>query len=83
MPLSVGILAVLHGEVLCFQHRQPYFGPSPIRVTHLSKKPLKMRHKISPHHRNSLNKRGLKPLFYELHIRTDASGSGEAAPQNR
>ena len=81
MPLSVGILAVLHGEVLCFQHRQPYFGPPAIRVTHLAKKPLPMRHPNAGHHPNPLKKRILKPHFYELHIRTDASRSGEAAPQ--
>jgi hypothetical protein len=61
MPLSVGILAVLHGEVLYFQHRQPYFGPPTIRVTHLAKKTLQMRHKTSTHLRNSLKKGSLKP----------------------
>jgi hypothetical protein len=81
MPLSVGILAVLHGEVLYFQHRQPKFGPPTIRVTHLAKKPLPMRHPISNHHPNSLKKRSLKPHLYELHTRTDASPSGKAAPQ--
>jgi hypothetical protein len=80
MPLSVGILAVLHGEVLYFQHRQPYFGPPTIRVTHLAKKALQMRHKTSPHHPNPLKKRSLKPHLYELHTRTDASRSGDAAP---
>jgi hypothetical protein len=61
MPPSVGILVVLHGEVLYFQHRQYYFGPPTIRVTHLAKKTLPMRHPISPHHLNSLKKRSLKP----------------------
>ena len=80
MSLSVCILTVLHGEVLYFQHRQPYFGPPPDRVTHLAKKPLPMRHPTAGHHRNSLKKRSLKPHLYELHTRTDASRSGEAAP---
>ena len=61
MPLSVGILMVLHGEVLYFQHRQPYFGSPPVPVTHLAKKALKMRHKTSTHLRNPLKKRSLKP----------------------
>ena len=81
MPLSVGILAVLHGEVLCFQHRQPYFGPPPNRVTHLAKKALPMRHPIACQHPNPLKKRALKRHNYELHIRTDASRSGEATPR--
>jgi hypothetical protein len=80
MPLSVGILMVLHGEVLYFQHRQPYFDPPTIRVTHLAKKTLPMRHPTAGHHPNSLKKRSLKPHLYELHTRTDASPSGEAAP---
>jgi hypothetical protein len=61
MPLSIGILPVLHGEVLYFHHRQPYFGPPPDRVTHLAEKALQMRHKTSLHHRNSLKNRSLKP----------------------
>ena len=81
MPLSVGILAVLHGEALYFQHRQPYFGSPTSRVTHLAKKPLPMRHPIAGRHPNPLKKRSLKPHLYELHTPTDASHSGEAAPQ--
>jgi hypothetical protein len=61
MPLSVGIPMVLHGEVLYFQHQQPYFGSPPDRVTHLAKKALQMRHKTSAHHRNPLKKRSLLP----------------------
>jgi hypothetical protein len=61
MPLSVGILMVLHGEVLYFQHRQPYFGSPPVPVTHLAKKALKMRHKTSPPLRNPLKKGSLQP----------------------
>jgi hypothetical protein len=61
MPLSVGILTVFHGEVLYFQYRKPYFGPPPIRVTHLAQKPLPMRHPTSDHHRNPLKKRNLQP----------------------
>jgi hypothetical protein len=34
---------------------------STVRVTHLAKKALQMRHKTSPHHRNPLKKRSLKP----------------------
>jgi hypothetical protein len=63
MPLSVGILAVLHGEVICFQHRKPYFGPPAFRETHLAKKTLKMRLPNPPHQRNPLKNSGLK-----LHI---------------
>jgi hypothetical protein len=61
MPLSVGILTVVHGEVLYFQHRQAYLGPPTIRVTHPAKKALQMRHKTSGHRRNPLKKRSLKP----------------------
>jgi hypothetical protein len=32
-----------------------------VRVTHLAKKALPMRHKTSAHHRNPLKKRSLKP----------------------
>jgi hypothetical protein len=35
--------------------------PPTVRVTHLAKKALPMRHKISPHHRNPLKTRSLKP----------------------
>jgi hypothetical protein len=61
MARSVGILTVLHVEVLYFQHRQAYFGPPAIRVTHLAKKPLPMRHPTSANHRNPLKKRSLLP----------------------
>jgi len=61
MPPSASMLTVLHGEVLYFQHRKPYFGPRAIRETHLAQKPLKMRLPISSHLRNSLKKRSLKP----------------------
>jgi hypothetical protein len=41
-----------------------------IRVTHLAKKPLPMRHPFSRRHLNSLKKRSLKPHNYELHTRS-------------
>lgn len=80
MPLSVGILAVLHGEVRYFQHRQPHLGPPAPRETHLAGKILPMRLPTAGHHPNPLKKRSLKRHLYELHTRTDASRSGEAGP---
>jgi hypothetical protein len=35
--------------------------PPTVRVTHLAKKALPMRHPLAPHHRNPLKKRILKP----------------------
>lgn len=51
------------------------------RVTHLAKKCPQMRHKISPHHLNSLKRNRLKPHDYEFHIPgTDASPGWPAWP---
>jgi len=47
----------------------PAPGPRPraLRVTHLAKKTLPMRHKISDHHRNQLKNRGLQRHELQLH----------------
>jgi hypothetical protein len=49
--------------------RPPAPGPRPraLRVTHLAKKTLPMRHKISDHHRNQLKNRGLQRHELQLH----------------
>ena len=60
----------------------PAPGPRPPRVTHLAKKRLPMRHKISRRHRNPLKKRSLKPREYEFHI-PGADASSEYFPRVR
>ena len=51
----------------------PFWPPARARVTHLARKALPMRHKISSQHLNPLKQRGLKPHDYELHTPQDAS----------
>jgi hypothetical protein len=41
--------------------------PPTVRVTHLAKKALPMRHPLAPQHRNPLKKRSLKPDEFKFH----------------
>ena len=58
----------------------PFWPPARARVTHLARKALPMRHKISSHHLNPLKKRSLKAGVYELHTRDKHASPGSADP---
>jgi hypothetical protein len=59
MPTPAGSRIQL--KLRCLHNSIRIIEPPTVRVTHLAKKALPMRHPLAPQHRNPLKKRSLKP----------------------